>query len=665
MSNMFAGCSTLRTLSLSKLNTSSVTDMSFMFSKCSLLSELNLSQFDTSRVTTMSSMFADCSSLRTVHLSSFDTSHVSSMDKMFSGCLALNGLDLSGFNTSSVTDMSSMFEKCEVLEKLDLSLFNTGNVGQMSKMFAGCKVLTEINVSGFNTTHVTDMSYMFSDCPALASLNLQSFKLGSVRNMTRMFSGCTALKNLTIYFTGNGAQEAEYMFSECTSLEKLDVPGIINSSMTKASGMFWRCASLKKLILNDCNTSNVLYMEYMFYGCTALKALNLSSFSTGRVSSSQDMFDPSLESITIGRDFTLQKALPDGQWRNENGTEFAAADIPRNTPGTYIRVTDDADESNPSSTVVMSIAIDPMSKTVGEKTKPFMLTAKITPASAAQSNKVSWTSSDENVATVDGGMVTPHNAGMATITASAGGKSTTCQVTVQSPQAVVMTPAGSGTVGSVVITDDIGVSQEVLSGLSLYIGKILHPESGRLATYFEDKVNAGCKIADMYDIHFLDANSNIVPVQQSPTPMSVHIEMDEETQQLASTMDMNIYYVADDGTTTKMDTWHESAGKVSFETNHFSNYVLLAEPKASSGSNDDGSDSGQSGNDAGLNQTGTAQQGAASSTVSGDPSVTGKTGLSQTGDDRMAGGVAAAVSAVLALAGAAFIFFGMRRMRKE
>ena len=58
------------------------------------------------------------------------------------------------------------------------------------------------------------------------------------------------------------------------------------------------------------------------------------------------------------------------------------------------------------------------------------LTATVTPANATDKT-VSWSTSDAKVATVNGGKVTAVAEGSATITASAGGKSATCSVTVK------------------------------------------------------------------------------------------------------------------------------------------------------------------------------------------------------------------------------------------
>ena len=72
------------------------------------------------------------------------------------------------------------------------------------------------------------------------------------------------------------------------------------------------------------------------------------------------------------------------------------------------------------------------------------LTATVTPAHAEQN--VTWTSSNESVATVVNGVVTAVSAGTATITASTAGLSASCTVTVKEPVYSVTLHAGGGTI---------------------------------------------------------------------------------------------------------------------------------------------------------------------------------------------------------------------------
>ncbi|MDD5951281.1 MAG: Ig-like domain-containing protein, partial [Bacteroidales bacterium] len=79
---------------------------------------------------------------------------------------------------------------------------------------------------------------------------------------------------------------------------------------------------------------------------------------------------------------------------------------------------------------VESVSLDKTSITLTEGDSQ-TLTATVYPANATN-KKVSWKSSDESVATVSNGQVTALKAGTATITVTTedGGKTATCQVTV-------------------------------------------------------------------------------------------------------------------------------------------------------------------------------------------------------------------------------------------
>ena len=89
----FAYLDQCTSMDLSKLDTSSVTDMSNMFERCSSLTSLDLGSFDTSSVTDMRSMFSRCSLLETIYATGKYTTALeeSCGDNAFSGCLSLRG----------------------------------------------------------------------------------------------------------------------------------------------------------------------------------------------------------------------------------------------------------------------------------------------------------------------------------------------------------------------------------------------------------------------------------------------------------------------------------------------------------------------------------------------------------------------------------------------
>ena len=185
---MFSGCSGLKSVNLSSIDTSNVTDMYYMFETCSSLTSLDVSNFDTSKVTNIYGMFYNCKNLTSLNLSNWHTSKVTSMEYMFYGCQNLTSLNLSNWNTSKVTRMNSMFLGCTKLTSLDVSNFDTSNVTGIYGVFYNCQNLTSLNLSNWNTSKITSMGYAFGGCSSLTSLDIRNFSSIKLTNCTNMLS---------------------------------------------------------------------------------------------------------------------------------------------------------------------------------------------------------------------------------------------------------------------------------------------------------------------------------------------------------------------------------------------------------------------------------------------------------------------------------------------
>ena len=189
---LFAHFKQAKTINLTNLNTSYVTNMGGMFSQCFELTNLNISNFDTSNVTNMNSLFNQCSSLTSLDLSNFDTRKVTNMMTMFSANMDLKTITFGqNFDTSNVTNMREMFGQCHSLTNLDLSNFNTSKVTYMGGMFYKCYALTELDLTSFNTSNVTNMNQMF-----YGSNNLKTIYVGPNWNID------TATKNGMFNYCG-------------------------------------------------------------------------------------------------------------------------------------------------------------------------------------------------------------------------------------------------------------------------------------------------------------------------------------------------------------------------------------------------------------------------------------------------------------------------------
>ena len=110
--------------------------------------------------------------LKTLNVSNLDTSQVTNMRMTFNGCSKLTSLDLSNWNISKVTNMNHMFVNCRSLTSLNLSNWDTSNVTNMYGMFSNCESLTSLDVSNWNISQVTDIDIMFSYCISLRTIKI-------------------------------------------------------------------------------------------------------------------------------------------------------------------------------------------------------------------------------------------------------------------------------------------------------------------------------------------------------------------------------------------------------------------------------------------------------------------------------------------------------------
>ena len=225
---------------IENLNTEKVTNMELMFANCSTLTSLDVTKFNTANVTTLMSMFSDCSSLKSLDVTNFDTRNVTNMFYMFNNCSGLTSLDVTKFNTAKVRNMYSMFFNCSGLKSLDVTNFDTGNVISMAYMFYGCSALTSLDLTNFNTAKVMDMCFMFKKCSGLTSLDLTKFNTAEVTDMRQMFHECSALT--TIYASDE----------------------FVTTNVETGSNMFFNCIKLKGFIEYNKNTDkeNYKYANY-------------------------------------------------------------------------------------------------------------------------------------------------------------------------------------------------------------------------------------------------------------------------------------------------------------------------------------------------------------------------------------------------------------------
>ena len=173
--------------------------------------------------------------------------------------------------------------------------------------------LTKIeHLDYLNTSEVENMGSMFSNCTSLETLDLSSFNTEKVTNMSEMFVGSTNLRtiNLPKGFIGSNVTDLNGMFRGCASLTELDLSGSNAEKVKYMYKMFYGCVALSNLNLSGFKTGSVTDMRYLFSSCQSLESLDLSGFNTENVTSMESMFSQcsSLRSLDLSS-FNTSKVI--------------------------------------------------------------------------------------------------------------------------------------------------------------------------------------------------------------------------------------------------------------------------------------------------------------------------------------------------------------------
>lgn len=193
--------------------------------------------------------------------------------------------------------------------------FKDARLKNCSWWFSGFKGLTTItHLEYLNTSQVTNMQYMFSNCESLEALDLSTFNTENVTSMSNMFYYCKSLKSLNLSsFNTSKVTFMGSMFSDCESLTALDLSSFNTENISNYGYMFQYCKSLTTLDLSSFNSKEILNTSFMFTGCIALKTIDISSFDTSKTTDMNLMFSgcSALETIYASSAFTTDNVKND------------------------------------------------------------------------------------------------------------------------------------------------------------------------------------------------------------------------------------------------------------------------------------------------------------------------------------------------------------------
>ncbi|MBP3574425.1 MAG: leucine-rich repeat protein [Prevotella sp.] len=251
--------------------------------------------------------------------------------------------------------------------------------------------VVEINNEKYNVTSIGTNA--FYNCKSLTSIIFGE----SINYIGKTaFYNCDRLKTVDLVESINYIDDCA--FQSCDSLLSIIIPSNVTSINY---GVFYGCLHLGSVTLSD-NITKI--GNYAFDGCTGLTSVICWASMPPEMNLTWKPF--SLSTYTQATLFVPSECIE--KYKQSNWNNFANIQV----------IEKDID----------NITLD---KTVAEMTEgeTLTLTATVTPEDATDKT-VTWTSSDETVATVKDGVVTALKAGKTTITAKAGEVSATCEITV-------------------------------------------------------------------------------------------------------------------------------------------------------------------------------------------------------------------------------------------
>ena len=444
----FMGCTSITKI---KIPDSVTTIKGAAFLACSDLSDVTFSR---NLISLGGYAFGDCDSLESIEIPKSVKDTTSEYygqyiyDYQWGVFIACDNLKNITFEKGTTQIVYGMFANNESIEKIEIPETVT-TIG--SDAFYKCTSLTEINIPD---TVLTVGSYAFGGCKNLEKVHLPK----NIKNIEKgTFKDCSVLKDITIPDTV--MKIGDVAFSGCTALPQITLPASVQTIGDKA---FSHCEALADVKLSEGLTSIGSYaFEYnialpKFTLPNTLESLGERAFQYCDVLADVDLGaglkvipeycfyeDPALQKVILPYQFTTVNAsafanctkLTDITFnRNVSSVDASALSYKDKTTihgvkGTYAETfaSDNGFKFEALNAPVTGITLS-KEKIEIAKDKSIRLTASLTPVDT--SDELTWTSSNEEVATVEDGVVKAVGLGEAEIVAMAGSVTKSCPVKV-------------------------------------------------------------------------------------------------------------------------------------------------------------------------------------------------------------------------------------------
>ncbi len=133
------------------------------------------------------------------------------------------------------------------------------------------KIQEELEIRLRQIKTLQNISFMFSGCTTLEKIEYSNWDTNDATNMACLFCQCSSLTSLPDIskWNMNNVTDISHLFSECSSLTSLpDISKWNTNNVTKMKSIFHKCSSLTSLPdISKWNTNNVIDMSGLFTEC--------------------------------------------------------------------------------------------------------------------------------------------------------------------------------------------------------------------------------------------------------------------------------------------------------------------------------------------------------------------------------------------------------------
>ena len=189
---------------------------SYLFKDVKFIKTINLSKMNSSQIVDASSMFEN-SDVEEIYFASekdaesseyFDTTKIKNVSKIFLNCANLKKIIFPPFFNVG-QNASQMFKGCSKLEEVNSTLIISTEIEDIESMFEDCKSLKEISFSNeFLTGEIKSLNKVFKNTN-LTTLDISYLRLFNLQTFPNVFSGASIRGNLKLgkYYSNNNTRD--------------------------------------------------------------------------------------------------------------------------------------------------------------------------------------------------------------------------------------------------------------------------------------------------------------------------------------------------------------------------------------------------------------------------------------------------------------------------